>query len=56
MWKGANCGNVKVSERASVRIWLLSPVLHRARSVRPGHGLDCAWLGAAECKGDWAPQ
>lgn len=37
------------STPVSVRTWLLSPVLHRARSVRPGHGLDHAPLGAAEC-------
>lgn len=40
----------------SVRTWLLSPVLHRAKSVWAGHGLDNAASGATECEGDWAPQ
>lgn len=40
----------------SERSWLLSPVLHRARSVWAGHGLDNAASGATECEGDWAPQ
>lgn len=49
MWRDANCGKVKGSQRAPLCPWLLSPVLHRARSARPGHGLDHAPLGAAEC-------